>query len=494
MHPIFGLIKAAEGLGHTTLTRDVGVGLMRQGRIRYDVETLTPLYQNGELVKINGCVSTSIGAEREALVARRLLSGGGRLSVLQRRLRSAHSHRSGPANLTFSQATAFRSLCTLPYGVLAGAPGTGKTYLTAKLVDFLLQEGLSVQVAAPTGKAAEVLSRKVPCLVSTIHSMLALIPGQTPGYNATNPLCSDVVIIDESSMVDAEMFYYLIDALPETTGLILVGDPYQLPPVGAGAPFHTIIQHNAMPVYTLTEVQRQSSDSGIIKVAHDMISGRPLSYNEDVGFLPPPAQWRDFAASFWLDRYADNPDSGRVIAPFRNRKFESSIIQINKKISQTHGKDTSSVPTPNGIKVGDIVIFKRNDRKLGIINGQEGVVTMAHNMAVDVLVGRKVKQVNVADVEQAYAVTVHKAQGSEWEEVCILLPEESRSFLDYRMVYTALTRARKKAWFVGDPNAMLRGKSFDLNRHSLFKWFLVDPSLMDQLQTRQQRMGYKSWT
>ena len=165
--------------------------------------------------------------------------------------------------------------------IINGRPGTGKTTMAFYIVQHYLGNGNDVALCAPTGRAARRLSEKTGHQASTIHRLLSFKPGVGFEYNKNNPLPYSLIVLDESSMVDITLFYHLLEALPENCRLILVGDPYQLPPVGPGAPFRDLIRSGKVPSYELMTIHRQAAGNNIITAAHAILDGNPSGIGWD---------------------------------------------------------------------------------------------------------------------------------------------------------------------------------------------------------------------
>ena len=462
-HPITSMIKQAARMGNTAIDKKIGVRLKRLNKFKYSADSLDLLYRNRELFRLGPYVTLPSLARSEALIARWLACQGN----ATKRTRRSIGPLTGP--LSPSQAKAAAGLLACGSGLLLGAPGTGKTWLIARLIRRWIDSGLRVKVCAPTGKAAVVLGEKVSCNVTTIHSLLDMRPGGSP----KEYIYADIVVVDESSMIDSEMMGWLLQAAGKAN-VILVGDPYQLPPVGAGCPFHDMIKANVLPTFTLTEVQRQAENSGIVKLAHQMISGSRLEFNDDVSFIRPPRlnHLEDWVVDWWFAQWG-NGDIGKVIAPLRKAKFDGSILNINRKISSKRygsGSDFS---------IGDSVIFKQSSKKLGIVNGREGEVVSLNDISIVIssATGSFTLSRSCAEewIEKSYAITVHKAQGSEWDEVLLVMPSNAAFMLRARLVYTAATRAKSKLHVVGDPNILLKNRDWSMNRVTILEHFLRTP-------------------
>ena len=481
-HPIFKILEQASKLGHTAIDREIGAKIKRQNGFNYDPKSLDPLYQTGEIRIVNGYDPRSRQVLRRLLSTMSSAKNEARISSWFHRSLASPSwvgdslgKRSGPPEaalfdgLTPSQAEAHAGLMHAPMGILCGAPGTGKTYTIARLIKYWKGLGYSVKVCAPTGKAAQVLSNKVSCEVKTIHSMLGMTPGSMPEFGRDYPMLADIFVVDESSMIDSEMMGWLLESMSEQSGLVLVGDAYQLPPVGAGSPFLDIIRSGIIKVFELKEVKRQAEDSGIISLAHALIRNKKPMMGNGVEFVRSPklSELEAFATNWWVENRGGDT---KIIAPLRSRKFEASVLRINDSISEARFGSCDTLNT------GDVVIFTRNDRKLNVVNGMEGVIAYSSPDSYHVISGDRrivVPKGSIDGVlERSYAITVHKSQGSEWDEVLLLLPTNADFMFQLRLVYTAVTRAKRKLTIVGNPYMLSRGKGWEVKRITMLPYLL----------------------
>lgn len=479
-HPVFKILEQASKLGHTAIDRDIGAKIKRQNGFNYDAKSLDPLYQTGELRIVNRLLSTMSSAKHEARIAswfHRSLSSASWVGDSLKK-RSAPPEKALFEGLSPSQASAYAGLMHAPMGILCGAPGTGKTYTIARLIKYWNGLGYSVKVCAPTGKAAQVLSSKVSCEVKTMHSMLGMTPGSAPEFGRDYPLLADIFIVDESSMIDSEMMGWLLESMSEQSGLVLVGDAYQLPPVGAGSPFLDIIRSGIIKVFELTEVKRQAEDSGIITLAHALIRNKKPMRGNGVEFVHPPklSELESWATKWWMEN--SNGDI-KIIAPLRSRKFTASVLRINDRISEARFGSCDTLNT------GDVVIFTKNNRTLNVVNGMEGVIAYSSPSCYHVIADdrRIVVPKDSVDnlLERSYAVTVHKAQGSEWDEVLLLLPTNADFMFQLRLVYTAITRAKSKITIVGNPYLLSRGKGWEVRRKTMLPYLIDNPLLTETI-------------
>lgn len=369
--------------------------------------------------------------------------------------------------------------------VLTGGPGTGKTTTLNAIISLYQQQGLSVMIAAPTGRAAKRLSDLTGFEAKTIHRMLEVkvSEGDTLSFvhDENDQLDCDVMIIDEMSMVDSCLFESLLRAISITCKLVLVGDSDQLPSVGAGNVLKDIIDSGVMPVVTLKEIFRQAQQSAIVTNAHKIVNGEHIDLTEkdkDFFFMQrlkyPELQELvvELCKKRLPDAYGFSPiEDIQVLSP--TRKGLSGTVELNKRLQQelnppAAGK--SEVKTPlytyrKGDKVMqtknnyDILWTKaidddKNEKGAGIFNGDIGIITAVNKILRTVTIDfeGRVAVYNsdmLEDLELAYAVTVHKSQGSEFDAV-ILTVFGGFDKLYYRnLLYTAVTRAKKLLIIIG---------------------------------------------
>jgi len=364
--------------------------------------------------------------------------------------------------------------------VLTGGPGTGKTTTLNGIIYNLEKKGLTFVIAAPTGRAAKRVTELTGKEAKTIHRLLEYgVQGENLTFNRNreNPLTADAVIIDESSMIDLQLFAALLDAIPIKTRLILVGDSNQLPPVGPGCVFKDIIASGLVKTVELNEIFRQSRESLIITNAHEIINGRmPVCHDtkHDFFFLKAstPEELSMRVAELYLTRlpnaYGFDPLADiQIICP--TRKTLSGTISLNEVIRAAANPES---PHRHEYKYheyvfreGDKVMQKRNNYDIsaerdggteeqGVFNGDIGRIERIDPEEGSVTVRFDDKRVTYTpdeldDLEPAYAITVHKSQGSEWNAVILPLLEGYDRLFTRNLLYTAVTRAKKLLVIVG---------------------------------------------
>lgn len=373
--------------------------------------------------------------------------------------------------------------------VLTGGPGTGKTTTINTIIRFFESEGMSLLLAAPTGRAAKRMTEATGYEAQTIHRLLEVNvnPEETDSVggfmrNRQNPLEADVIIIDEMSMVDLNLMHALLCAVVPGTRLVLVGDVDQLPSVGPGSVLKDIIISGCFPVVTLTRIFRQAGESDIVVNAHKINAGEPVildNKSRDFFFLRRQDADTIIGVTIMLiqkklPRYVGaQPSEIQVMTP--TRKGLLGVERLNtifqRYLNPQDPKKAEKEINGRLFREGDKVMQIKNnyqlewevttkfgltvDKGTGIFNGDMGVITeisqYKETIEVEFDEGRKVKYGydEVEELELAYAITVHKSQGSEYPAVIIPLLQGPRLLYNRNLLYTAVTRAKKCLTIVG---------------------------------------------
>lgn len=392
--------------------------------------------------------------------------------------------------------------------VITGGPGTGKTTTINALIKFFESEGMEILLAAPTGRAAKRMSETTGYEAQTIHRLLEISGGMGDDdrgthfeRDETNPLETDVIIIDEMSMVDMSLMHSLLKAVVVGTKLILVGDVNQLPSVGPGNVLKDIIDSNAFPVVKLEKIFRQAAESDIIVNAHKINAGEEILLdNKSKDFFLLQRDQTNVIINVMLQlilqklpNYVDaTPYDIQVLTPMR--KGELGVERLNQVLQQYLNppeKNKAEKETNHGIfRVGDKVMQIKNNYQVewevrnsrgfllnngtGVFNGDCGIIreinTFAENLVVEFEEGKTVEYgfAMLDELELAYAVTIHKSQGSEYPAVVLPLLTGPRMLFNRNLLYTAVTRAKKCVTIVGKKETveqMIRNES-DLKRYS----------------------------
>lgn len=371
--------------------------------------------------------------------------------------------------------------------VITGGPGTGKTTTINMMIRCLEEEGLEIFLAAPTGRAAKRMSETTGREARTIHRMLELNGGieGNAGFarNEGYPLEADAVIIDEMSMVDISLMHALLKAVAPGTRLILTGDVNQLPSVGPGSVLRDMIDSGAFPVVRLEKIFRQAAQSDIILNAHKINAGErvePDNKSRDFFFLrrydaDVIAQVVIQLIAQKLPRYVDaSPYEIQVLTPMKKgllgvERFNGILQQyLNPASAEKREKEHGG----HVFREGDKVMQTKNNYQLeweirsrygfavehglGVFNGDMGIIreinAFAETMTVEFEEARMVEYSfkNLDELELAYAITIHKSQGSEYPAVVLPLLSGPRMLMNRNLLYTAVTRARKCVTLVGD--------------------------------------------
>ena len=386
--------------------------------------------------------------------------------------------------ITEEQWAAVRGAFGSRISVLTGGPGVGKTRVIKEIVTAAEDADVKIALCAPTGRAARRLQETTGHEAQTIHRMLEWVPGGDPGFGPGRPLPVDLVIVDESSMLNLRLAEVLLEGLAETTHIVFVGDADQLPPIGAGKPFEDLIESGAAPVVRLTQIFRQAARSMITTAAHEINQGR-MPHLE-----PGPEQDRDF---FFIERPSPERALETVVEVVAERAAESfgvdpirevqtlapmyrgpvGIDALNERLQARLNPDGKKA-IGERFRVGDRLIQTRNSHELGLMNGS--IVFLRRDdrdeekIVVDTDEGGTlvIPYSETVTLKLAYAISVHKAQGCEVPVVVAVCHRSHTRMLTRPLLYTAITRARRNCVLVGDSaalgQAVSRGESS--SRHS----------------------------
>ena len=378
-------------------------------------------------------------------------------------------------HLTEKQREAVQTAYGKKVSILTGGPGTGKSTSIRALLMLLRKRNIEVALAAPTGRAAKRLSEATGAQARTLHRLLEYAPhDNTYQRNEENPLPYQFVIVDEFSMVDILLFYHLLKALPREAHLLLVGDADQLPSVGPGNVLRDLLRSEAIPSVRLTELFRQAQQSKIIVNAHRINAGQmpflKIEATSDFFFLSEDDPIR--AQRLILDlvqrrlpaRYGLNPMTDiQVLSPMY--RGPTGVNSLNEELQARLNPKAFAEIEWGGrvIRVGDKVMQVRNNYDKGVFNGDVGWVRSINkensNLKVEFLeeAGPLLVSYEFAELDElilAYAVTVHKSQGSEYPAIVLPLTREHYMLLQRNLLYTAITRARRLCVLVGQPRAL----------------------------------------
>lgn len=427
-------------------------------RCHFTVDDLNAMYSEGLLTKVEHKPALPKAVRAEARIA----------AWVARRAASIEGGYEGAteppiAGLNQRQAAALTGLLKTSTAILTGGPGTGKTYVMSVLLKYLKKVGVSYVVSAPTGKAASVLGVRLGENVATVHNMLGIIPGEV----SPNKICeADLVVVDEATMLDSEVFAALTDYVGDRK-LILMGDPDQLPSVSAGQPFHDLylygVNTGKISIFELTQNMRTSVE-GIVNLI-SLIKQRKLPESVGEGVV----NWKtkpSRAVELILDLSMLSRKMGTEVhrkdvlylSGLRQSKFDLGTENINHMVS--HKLYPERIQGQK-FAIGDRVMFTVNDRYYGFVNGELGTILEWGDKGRSVKVANdegKHYRLTVSDckekMEWAYALTIHKAQGSEADIVILPLDEQTIRFADIRMIYTAMSRAKKMLILVGNMDSL----------------------------------------
>ncbi len=378
------------------------------------------------------------------------------------------------ASLAPEQAEAVRLALTSRVAVLTGGPGCGKSFTVRSVVELAKARRAKIVLVAPTGRAAKRLAELTGHEAATIHRLLQLRPGGDASFDADSPLDADLVVVDETSMVDVILANKLIKAIPPGAHLLLVGDVDQLPSVGAGEVLRDLLAAGTLPVVRLTKIFRQAQESGIVVNAHRINSGEQPALREFGDFfwfscdeieqtaaLVVDVVARRIPARFGLDPRRDV----QVLCPMHRGPAGAGNLNLQLQEALTPYRDGQQERRYGGrvFRVGDKVTQLRNNYEkgvAGVFNGTVGVVTgmSADDHKLTVLTDED-ESVDYGfdeldELAHAYAVTIHRSQGSEYPAVVIPLTMGSYLMLRRNLLYTGVTRARKLVVLVGSRRAL----------------------------------------
>lgn len=376
--------------------------------------------------------------------------------------------------LSEEQLGLFRLLEGSRLALLTGGPGTGKSHTVARLLASPGLRGRRVALAAPTGKAAKRVSQLSGRPASTVHRLLGVVPDGRGGFHfrhgPSNLLPYDLVVVDESSMLDVPTALALFLAVGPSTALLLVGDKDQLPPVGPGQPFADLL--GRVPTLALTRVFRQAAGNPLVRAARAVLQGEePREEPGDGRFrlLLLPEEELSQAAL----REAEEVDA--VLTPTNGHAL--GVARLNRLLRERRGSGPPLAWVGMGLPVGagDPVVFLRNDYDLGVANGEGGrVLGLASTGELLVDTGEEVVHLpreKWAQLLPAYAMSVHRSQGSEWPRVLVVLSRAQGALLSRELLYTALTRAKERAVLLASPEALYLARSRRAGRR--FTWLQV---------------------
>ena len=355
--------------------------------------------------------------------------------------------------------------------VITGGPGTGKTTTTKAIIDLFSLAGRKVLLTAPTGRAAKRMSEATRMEAKTIHRLLESMPPEGFAKDADNPLEGDVIVIDESSMIDVLLMYNLLKAIPDTMTVIMVGDIDQLPAVGAGNVLGDIIGSDTVPVIHLTRIFRQAMGSRIITNAHKINSGKipDLSGGKesDFFFVEMPAENKtdivnkivSLCSTRLPNFYKVDPITDiQVLTPMR--RGETGADNLNKMLQATLNKNMLSLRRgATEYRISDKVMQLKNNYEKMTFNGDIGVISSidTENRTLCVNFDGRQVEYDILELDElvlSYAITIHKSQGGEFPIVIMPFTMNHYIMLQRNLLYTGVTRAKKAVILIGEKKAV----------------------------------------
>jgi exodeoxyribonuclease V alpha subunit len=408
--------------------------------------------------------------------------------------------------LTDQQKLAIQSALTEKVSVLTGGPGTGKSTITGSIIQLLKEKHASVLLAAPTGRAAKRLSETTGLQARTIHRLLEFTPSEGTNFarDRENPLDADLIIIDETSMVDILLMNHLLNAVEVGSHILFVGDMDQLPSVGPGNVLRDLIESQVIPVIILDTIFRQALDSYIIVNAHRINNGETPIFPKDASDFFLFAESDALKAADWVidlvsqrvqTKFGFDPIKDiQVLTPMH--RGSCGVTELNERLQNAlNPENPHRAEVRHGsriFRVGDRVMQIRNDYDRQIFNGDLGMIANIDSENQIVMVNFEDRLVpcetlQLEELVHAYAISIHKSQGSEFPVVVIPLLMQHYMMLQRNLLYTAVTRARKLAVIVGDKKAIgmaVRNNKIALRNTNLKERLMAEPD---------NENGYQFW-
>jgi len=475
--------KAAELLEVSIRDCEVAVDALREGE-QIVVETLPGLSDD----EFTDAVYLPAFWHSERGAAGRIRA---MLHSSQSRLSSKPGTFVAAEHLTEQQRDAVQTALSSKVSILTGGPGTGKTTTLKAVIDALDARSATYALASPTGRAAKRLSETTGKEASTIHRLLGFKPPKGFIRDESNPLDVDMLIIDEASMLDLILFYSILKALTPDTHLLLVGDVDQLPSVGAGDVLRDLIRSEQVPVTRLNAIFRQAEGSLIIQNAHRINKGKmPDLNNHGQDFFLFTAEEPDASADLLIEvvkeriprRFGFDPINDiQVLSPIHRGTVGVGALneRLQDALNPTSASDERLIMARR-LRMGDKVIQMRNNYDKGVFNGDMGRIDGIDfvDQVVRVQFDARTVEYDFADVPElslAYAISVHRSQGSEYPAVVIPVLTQHYLMLQRNLIYTAITRAKKLVVLVGTRRAIAIAVRNDkvTRRNTGLAWRLV---------------------
>ncbi|SFO75374.1 exodeoxyribonuclease V alpha subunit [Geodermatophilus dictyosporus] len=478
-------LRTAARDGHTVLPADLVVAALRAEGVADPVAAVVAAVESGEVLDHEppepefdedadpdaeppepDPALRTLSLARFGMAEEAVAEGVARLAATAERIADPAAVRSVAKGLDDAQKAAVAQVLGAGVSLLTGGPGTGKSRTVAAVVRLLRAKGSEVALAAPTGRAAKRLEELTDHPATTVHRLLGS-QGFGGGFarNEEWPLDADVVVVDEASMLDVELTAALVEACPDGTHLLLVGDPAQLPSIGPGHVLGDLIDSGVVPVTELTTLYRQAEGGAIARLANAVRGGQlPPVDSPDREVVVVPASGSGEAARRVVQLVTDSipralriePRNVQVVTPVH--RGPAGTIELNRALKERLNPGEGTV---FGFDVGDRVVATANHldiEPIGFANGEVGVVTGTGDGTLDVAFASgpvTVPNDALPDLKHGWAITVHRAQGSEWPGVVVVLPPEAGGMLSRPLVYTALTRAQQHLSIVHASGAAL---------------------------------------
>lgn len=355
-----------------------------------------------------------------------------------------------------SQERAVELACTSAFGIITGGPGTGKSTCLRVALDRIQANGETFALAAPTGKAARRMFEATGRPASTVHRLLGWQRGGW-AHTARNPLEEDVVIVDEASMLDVELAADLVSAIRPGGRIILVGDANQLPSVGPGRVLADLVESDAVPIARLTHVHRAAAESWVCRNAPKVLAGAALELTPDChDFRFYEVENADDAARK-VQEIVSLPEfrDAQILSPQRTTAIGVQDLNtvLQKQLNPFRGEANQWTVGERVLRLGDRVIQTVNNYDLAVMNGEVGVISSLDAKQLVVDVGDRAiifPRSEVTNLHLAYALTVHKCQGSEFQWAICIVHSAHTYMLTRQLFYTAITRAKVGVVLVGN--------------------------------------------
>ncbi len=411
-------------------------------------------------------------------------------------------------DLSQAQRQAVQTALTHPLTVLTGGPGTGKTTTVRAILRLLEKRPCRLALAAPTGRAAKRLSEVTGHPAMTIHRLLGYSPDGGFMYDERRPLPADMLIVDEASMLDVPLAYYLLCALLPETQVLFVGDADQLPPVQPGNFLRDLIDSGIAEVVSLQEIFRQAADSTIIRNAHRINRGEMPLFPKDAGdFFLFPTEEPERAAELVVELAQERIPRRFGLHPVRDiqvlcpmYKGAAGVSNLNARLQEALNPPAPGKPERSFggfiLRAGDKVMQLRNNYEKEVFNGDIGIVTDIDEDDQVIWVRMEDRLVpydfgETDDLMLAYAISVHKSQGNEYPAVVLPLLTQHYMMLQRNLLYTAVTRAKKLVVLVGSRRAifMAVNNARPAERYSLLKERLRGELSVPALEREPEDLG-----